>query len=151
VPARPHIETFASWFKAWSEEAHQLVASAHPTAAGDLTPPTGRISRAAKAIAEVNESRWIAPCPFEYDGRRCRGAELVNFETALFFCASGCRNAAVGHDYIHVGLPDPAKREQIEQLLLERPLEQNRHWLPHETATDLKRQNKRARDLGLMG
>lgn len=68
-----------------------------------LHPPAGNLSDGATATAEQHGGRWIALCPF--DG--CNGAEVVNFETGVFYCGS-CGNAPVDHQPIRVAIPDGA-------------------------------------------
>lgn len=129
---RKHIETFEQWFHGVS---HDVVAIAHPSYTGDRTPPSGDVVFQPQASSRVNHGRWIADCPF------CDiGAELVNFDTGLFFCCN-CRNAQVEHAFIRVVIPRDAERKRIEDVLLERPVEETRNWQPEETVADLVREN----------
>lgn len=132
-PARPHIETFDTWFRGLG---HIAVAIKNPSSRGDGTLPTGEINEdTVRAVARVNNGRWIADCPFGDNG-----AELVA-EDGLFFCCE-CRNATVDHAYLPVLMPSDQDRPEIEQLLLARPNEENRNWLPYETVADLARENE---------
>lgn len=80
--------------------------------------------------AEVNHGRWIVKC-------ECGGADLA-WEEGLFMCQS-CWNGKHKHQYRKAVFP--RWRQQIEELLSRRPLE-NRNWAPGETLAQLKRENQ---------
>lgn len=128
------IPSWESHFGARTLLAHALQ---NPSFVGDRTPPAAGVSLAAKATARVSGGFWIADCPT--DG--CAGAELVNFADPLFFCCA-CRNAAFGNLPLAVTVPAPKKRVDIEAYLGSRPAPATRNWLPHETVTDLRDENK---------
>ena len=132
---RNEITTFEGFFGA--EVDHTLVAYAHPSAEGDRTLPTGKVSGAAVAHAEINHGRWIAHCPF------CPGgAEFVGPENdGLFFCCH-CRNRKAGGDLIRVEAPPKKEQRDAERLLLDRPDDKTRNWKPKaETVADLRLEN----------
>ena len=80
--------------------------------------------------AFVNRGRWLVQC-------ECGGAEHA-WEEGLFICRS-CFNSGHGH---RVRLSVfPKDRAKIEDLLNVRPLD-NRHWFPHESLADLRRENR---------
>lgn len=83
--------------------------------------------------AIVNAGRWIAICD------ACGGAEYVDPEMPLLMCAS-CWNAAHGHQWRTVVLPDETTRVGVEEALLKRPVA-NRNWQPTETVADLLAEN----------
>lgn len=111
------------------------MAIANPSSRIDGTLPTGEIAETVTAVARVNNGRWIADCPFGDNG-----AELVA-EDGLFFCCE-CRNATVDHAYLRVLMPDEPTRKTIEALLLARPEDANRNWLPYETVEALAQENE---------
>ena len=78
-------------------------------------------------LARVNYGRWIADCP------DCAGAELV--EPGKLFSCRSC-----GAEPRRVVFPD--ERGEIEELLLARPMAENRNWEPGETLADLRRENE---------
>lgn len=116
-------------------------AASNPSTAGDLSLPSGKIQEAPVAVAEVNHGRWIAKCPLVYAGVRCSGAELVSVTSGLFFCC-GCRNAAVGHAYLRVSMPNARSRAAIDRTLTSRPLEESRNWNPGEKLATLEAENR---------
>jgi hypothetical protein len=116
---------------------HEQVAASYPSSWRDFTLPTGKTAKKPVIDAYVDGSRWVADCP----NPLCTGAEVVNFETGLFFCCE-CRNAHVNHDYIKVRFPNEDVRQSIEAALLERPDWRVRGWRPTETVAGLKRENK---------
>lgn len=80
--------------------------------------------------AYVNHGRWIVKC-------KCGGAEKA-WEEGLFMCLS-CLNSSHKHQYRKAIFP--RTRAKIEALLIQRPLI-NRNWIPGETLTQLKKENK---------
>lgn len=113
------------------------IAYAFPSSTGDRTPSNGILVTSPKAIAEVYTGRWLALCPFP----GCAGAEYVSFDDPRFFCHE-CRNAAVGHAFVPVVVPDPTNRRGIEGYLLSRPDRRMRNWLKGEPITDLRDENR---------
>lgn len=91
-----------------------------------VTAPSGEV------LAYINWSRWVADCPF------CQGAEVVSRRLPVFYCAS-CgmeRNGGAPARVIF-----PADADQIEAVLLCRPVVATRNWLPHEAVTRLQAEN----------
>lgn len=108
------------------------------------------LSQAVKA--RIDFGRWIADCP------DCGGAEYVDPEEKIFFCLS-CGNEVLDGEARQVIFPE--NREEIEALVLERPVKfgggstavsrallakpiaygYSRSWNPNETAEELKGQN----------
>jgi hypothetical protein len=85
--------------------------------------------------AEINHGRWIVKCPF------CTGAEFASKRDQRFFCMS-CFNKAVGNKWVRVEFPE--KAGEIETEILKRTNTANRNWIPGETLTKLKNENKKA-------
>lgn len=84
-------------------------------------------------IARVEQSRWLADC------LDCRGAERVNLDDPRFYCLS-CFNRANDGNYRPVVFP--ANLEAIEDILMVRPVAENRNWTADETVADLERENQ---------
>jgi len=84
--------------------------------------------------AFINEGRWIAECPTG-DGN----AFVVSRNSDLFWCGI-CGNRTTAGSWIRVRFP-PGKAA-IERLLMHRPDERNRNWLPGETVANLARENR---------
>jgi hypothetical protein len=107
--------------------------------------------------ASLNFGRWIATC-------ECAGAEYVTPADPVFWCCA-CGNADIGGRLRPVRFP--SHREEIEALVLERPVESlrgfsaderamnarptvkvagrgplSRSWEPGETVAELRRQNR---------
>lgn len=119
-------------------------------------PWNGRLAAGEPVLARVDFGRWITDC-------ECGGAEYVDPEEALFFCLS-CGNAAAGGQARPVIFPTAKVREEIEQLLLERPVIEGagldaverafkarpsipglaRSWNPEESVEELRVQNELA-------
>ena len=132
--SRDHIETFGSWFRDRSGLSRADVAARSPDGNGDTTPADGSVDLSIPVLARIEHSRWIARCPL------CTGgAELVDPEDPLFYCHSGCKNAAVGNAYIRVKFP--RERRKIEALLLLRTADETRNWTPGETLAALRAEN----------
>ena len=102
--------------------------------------------------ARIDYGRWIADCP------DCGGAEYVDVEDGIFFCLS-CGNKEIGGKARRVIFPKD--REKIEELLLERPVEERggnvfqramtakvvvgrlqRSWMPGEKREKLEKENR---------
>lgn len=82
-------------------------------------------------VAFVNAGRWSITCP------NCGGGEYA-FEEGWVMCRS-CFNGYMGHKLRRVVFPTRA--DEIEQLLLVRPL-QNRNWNLGETLAFLQEENE---------
>jgi hypothetical protein len=86
--------------------------------------------------AFVNKGMWIVMC------LNCKGGAEFAWEEGYFFCCS-CKNSYNGHRYRR--LIFPADRQEIEDLLSVRPLE-NRNYRgplhPNETLEVLRQENK---------
>lgn len=122
------------------------------------TPFVGGEPVGVPVLAEVNYGRWIARC-------ECGGAEMVDPDEPIFYCFS-CGNGNTRGRPRAVTFPDNI--EEIERLLLERPLEyggganeidrvfmarplegvvdgqivvMHRSWKPGESLDELRRQN----------
>jgi hypothetical protein len=125
------------WEKHFGERTLIEHALAHPSSVGDNTPPAPGVSLEVEVAARVSGGMWIADCPT--DG--CGGAELVNFETPLFFCCE-CRNALWGHQPLRITVPASQTISDIEAHLTARPVPATRNWLPDETVADLRDENR---------
>lgn len=71
--------------------------------------------RGAPVLARIELGRWIADC-------ECGGAEFVDPDEPIFFCFS-CGNRANDNVPRPVTFPPPAERQVIEQLVLQRPVD----------------------------
>ncbi len=120
------------------------------------TPFTGRVSGQA-VLARINFGRWSAFC------LDCGGSEYVDPEERIFYCFS-CGNRTNGGDARPVAFPSAAMREEIERLVMARPVDDrrgvnamdralkarclvpgfSRSWEPPETPDELARQNELA-------
>lgn len=65
--------------------------------------------------ARIWQGQWIADC-------ECNSASFVDPEEPIFFCF-GCGNRLNGHKLRPVIFPPEAERQEIERLLLERPVD----------------------------
>lgn len=81
----------------------------------------------APVVARIEHGRWIAECP-------CRGGMAVDPAWASAFCL------ACGTEHT-VTFPATGVLKQIEAVLSKRSDELTRNWFPHESVTDLKREN----------
>ena len=108
-----------------------FIKAVHTSRRGVGTLPTGTQS-ILTVIAEVNQGRWIARCPF------CAGAELLDAADPRFYCLS-CYNEAVGHEWLNVRWP--LLPEDIETALLARPKTATQNWTEAETVDDLLAEN----------
>jgi hypothetical protein len=100
-------------------------------------PPTGKLKASVKAY--VNHGRWVAECGT--DG--CGGAMSVDVEEPLFYCWV-CGNQWANGAWARVEFP--ARREEIERLLLLRPAANgmeavNRNWVVGEPLANLEAEN----------
>ena len=102
------------------------------TRRGSLPAPTGDVLKP-KAVAEVNQGRWVVNCPF------CAGAELADPDDRRFYCLS-CGNKAVGYKWIPVKWP--TAHLAVEAELVKRPIEETRNWTPGETVAQLARERE---------
>lgn len=84
------------------------------------------------ARAEVNHGRWIVRCPW------CETAQNASTEDHRMFCPR-CSNGAGGGQWVAVIWPE--RWQDIEILLGDRPLPEQRNWLSTETLDDLRREN----------
>lgn len=85
--------------------------------------------------AFVNKGIWLVMCP------KCNGAEFA-WEEGWFICCS-CKNSYCGHKYRR--LIFPKDRNEIEELLVVRPLENRNYKGPlqsDETLEDLREENR---------
>ena len=98
-------------------------------------PLSGIVVSSPTVKAEINYGNWIARCPF------CTGAELVDPEDPRFYCLS-CDMKAINGQWLQVEMPTISFRQKLEAELLKRPRENNRNWLPGETLTRIKQENK---------
>lgn len=92
-------------------------------------------------FARVDHGRWIADCTLDYAGQKCIGAECVTSDDKTFMCLS-CGNDEVGGQLLAVRFPQKKKREDLEEVLNERP-EANRNWSSGETVEKLEKENRR--------
>ncbi|MBI5964944.1 MAG: hypothetical protein HY863_15805 [Chloroflexi bacterium] len=111
--------------------------------------------------AEINHGQWLAFC-------ECGGAESVDYDEPIFYCFH-CGNQSTNGRPRPVEFPAAEIREEIERLLLERPVDEtmgtnaidrafnakplaiglvngefaalHRSWKPNESANDLYIQN----------
>lgn len=106
--------------------------------------------------ARVDFGRWLADC-------ECGGAEYVDPEEPVFFCNS-CGNSQFEGELRPVIFPSEKTRQEIEKLLMARPVDDSRgidpieramfarpiiaglarNWSPDETIKDLKSTNRKA-------
>lgn len=93
--------------------------------------------------AKVNHGRWIAPCPF------CGGAERVWPNGRLQTSKAVPFAYGIQDSRLHCGFTGhtakvvfPVRAADIWKLLRRRPDIRNRNWEPHETLTDLQRENR---------
>jgi hypothetical protein len=85
--------------------------------------------------AEINQGRWIVPCPF------CTGAEMLDMKDLRFFCLS-CYNKAVGGKWIKVAVPKEKEVKGVERELLRREVV-NQNWTAKESIEGLRKENLR--------
>jgi hypothetical protein len=94
-------------------------------------------------VAEVNRGRWVGKCPLANPatGLRCTSAQVLAVSDPRYFCAD-CGNAEAGGLALPVAWPPERARRAIERLLLARPDERDRNWLPGWSIAELRRQNR---------
>jgi hypothetical protein len=117
----------------------------------------GTDSKGFAVQAEIEFGQWVARC-------ECGGVEMVDPDEPIFFCFS-CGNRANQRALRPVHFPQ--RRAEIEQLVLERPVDDarglddldrafqakailfsesglplTRSWVPGETLAELRKQNK---------
>ena len=124
------------------------------------TPFVGGAPVGKPVMAEVNHGQWMAFC-------ECGGAEAVDTDEPIFYCFN-CGNRATKGRPRPVAFPPQQEREEIERLLLARPLGDggganeidrvflarplagvvdgeavvmHRSWSPGETVEELRAQN----------
>jgi len=93
------------------------------------------LSKKITTPAHISHSRWVADCPTP----GCHAATYVSPEDPRLFCVT-CENAAAGGKWVKVEFPE--NLERIEELLLRRPLPENRNWFPYETIAVIEEENK---------
>ena len=82
-------------------------------------------------LTAVNHGRWVAYCP------NCNGSENVGTDDPVMMCFS-CGNYHLAGKLAPVQFP--TERRAIEQLLVERP-RQNQNWTPDEDVAKLAAEN----------
>lgn len=103
----------------------------------ERAPQPGALAEGPRAIAYVNQGRWVVDCPFE----GCASAQLCSPEDPRFFCAE-CFNRKVDQQWVPVRFPPARSLAAIERELEVRPDPETRNWFPHETVRDLVAENK---------
>jgi hypothetical protein len=122
------IQTFETRFGERSLPEH---AWRHKSGIGVEGDPSGNHRDDVAVEARVNHGRWIVDCPY------CPGAEMARADG--FFCCD-CRNTDAEGDTLTVQFP--AEREEIERLLLVRPVMADRNWRPGESLENLVTENE---------
>ncbi len=69
----------------------------------------------APVVARIWQGQWIADCP------DCAGAQFVEPGEPIYYCF-GCANRSNGYSVRPVEFPPEDQRQEIERLLLERPV-----------------------------
>jgi len=110
--------------------AERIVATHWPAFHRSGLPST--TNHSVQAYAEVNHGRWTIRCPW------CVTCHNASAEDHRFFCTH-CSNGAGGGQWVSVIWPE--ERDEIETLLGNRPLPEQRNWVPTETVEDLRREN----------
>lgn len=85
--------------------------------------------------ARVYEGKWLVDCP----DLACRSAQVACATDPRFLC-NGCLNARHPGCWLTVRWPGRVERQEIERLLLLRPVE-HRNWWPGETVAMLRAEN----------
>ena len=122
---------------------------------GSIPAPWGGLVAGKPIPARIDYGRWIADCPY------CGGAEYIDPAEPFLFCLS-C--GMTGNKNLALPITLPASQAEIEGVLLERPVDErrggndidrallaqpiyhglSRSWLPHESVSDLRKQNLQA-------
>ena len=87
--------------------------------------------------ASIHRDNWVVACPTE----GCGDVSFVWLDEPLYMCAN-CFNEEVGGRWRRVQVPPAGEREQIEAVLGQRVLPQQRNWDPAETVGELEAQNR---------
>lgn len=120
----------------WAWNVNQATNMRQPDA-GRIPRPEGEAidESLAPAYAFVSGGVWIADCP---DGCGCASAVEPGWP---YMCAYCC-NRASGYRWRPVRWPKA--KDVVESLLLERPFEHVRNYLPHmrDTVASLRRENR---------
>jgi hypothetical protein len=98
---------------------------------GFYAPPQGTRDQPT-VYARVNHGRWQTACPF------CSTVQDASPADRWLYCAI-CHNGAVDGASVPVAWPDD--KDEIERLLLQRPLRDNRYWSSHESVAQLVEEN----------
>ena len=98
---------------------------------GTIQPPKGDAA-GPTVQAEINHGRWLVKCPW------CAGAEPVDKDDLFFYCLN-CLNAAVGGGRVPVAMPQ--RTAALEALLVKRPSDENRNWLPGQALAEIAAEN----------
>lgn len=114
-------------------ELHQVAAKLQ---AGLVAAPRVAPVAASKVetAAYVNYGRVIAGCPDPY----CGSAQAVSREDPRYFCVA-CGNAHVNGRWVKVAFHDDW--DEIEALLLARPVPESRNWRHPESVATLEAEN----------
>lgn len=105
---REGVSSVRELVKRWSARMYQK---------GQLDTPFVDGPSVGKAlVAKINHGQWIAHCD------QCRTAMWVEPDDPFLYCY-GCGNRITGGRPRPVIFPDPEVREKIEQILLERPVD----------------------------
>lgn len=109
-----------------------------------VSPPTDpidltNINTVVEVRSRINCGRWIVDCVSAV----CNGAECADLENPYFMCCT-CWNGEFGNPgtkWLEVISPPKEDREEIEKVLLARPIK-FRNWFPGETVQQLIEENK---------
>lgn len=110
----PNAETWARWHKRLIAQA---VLKGKRVSMYDVTEPVD---------AFISDGEWLIQC-------ECGAGNSVDPAQGLARCGP------CGAVHTHVVIPDD--REAIEAVLMRRPRDVNRNWLPGETVAELEREN----------
>ena len=106
--------------------------------AGVVVPAVGAVATDAPPLpARLYRDQWIVDCP----NPGCGSASYVWPEQPLFLCAE-CFNGEHGGLWLRVAVPSEGERAEIEEIVGHRPLPGQRNWVPGETVTDLRKENR---------
>lgn len=124
-PTRTGVSTLEQWARG------PLTALAQRS--GILVQPLKNIAAAPPLAPRVNHNRWIVDCP------NCGGAEFL-WPEGLMMCAS-CWNGDVDGQWRRVS--NPANRNEIDEVLMIRPVPGTRNWNRNESIEDLQQENRK--------